>query len=87
MTLQRYLIELHGEAAGLVVRDSQGYRFYAAASTFADLESRIFRSPAQAEAACRHMIRRQERDVSPNVEAAEFIPEGGVPYGFPFTMI
>jgi hypothetical protein len=58
MTGHRYVIELKGESAGLVVGERQGFRFYAAASHFAELEQRLVRSPGQAEDACRLLIAR-----------------------------
>ncbi len=59
MTDQRYVIELGGEPAGLVVAERSGFRFYAAASTFVDFDMRVFRSPGHAETACRDLIARQ----------------------------
>jgi hypothetical protein len=50
-----YVIELGGEAAGLVVKDGKGFRFYASCKTFASLERTLYRSPAEAEEACRRI--------------------------------
>ena len=55
MTGQRYVIELEGEPAGIVVGERTGFRFYAVQSHFACLEQRVFRSPGQAEHACREL--------------------------------
>jgi hypothetical protein len=56
MTDQRFVIELRGEPAGLVVGERRGFRFYAAASTFTDLEQKVFRSPGHAEDASRAVL-------------------------------
>ena len=56
MTGQRYVIELEGEAAGIVVGERAGYRFYAVQSHYASLEAQMFRSPGQAENACRELV-------------------------------
>lgn len=56
MNGHRFVIELNGEPVGLVIGERQGYRFYAAASHFAEFERRLFSSPAQAEDACRTLI-------------------------------
>ncbi len=90
MTATRYVIEVRGEPAGLVVAERIGFRFYASASTFADLEQRIFRSPGQAEDACRKLVSHQaisrQRDAGVAPPPGSFIPEGGLPYGFPFIV-
>jgi hypothetical protein len=60
MTGQRYVIELEGEPAGIVVGERAGFRFYAVQSHFACLEQRVFRSPGQAEHACRELAEDDE---------------------------
>ena len=55
MTGQRYVIELQGEPAGIVVGERAGFRFYAVQSHFSSLENCLFRSPGQAEHACREL--------------------------------
>ncbi len=50
---QRYVIELGGAAAGLVVEENKRFRFYASDRVFAPLERRLFRSPDHAEQVCR----------------------------------
>ena len=50
-----YVIELGGEAAGLVVKDDNRFRFYAAEKRFAGLERKLYRSPGEAENACRRI--------------------------------
>ncbi len=67
MTGQRYVIELEGEPAGIVVGERTGFRFYAVQSHFSSLEQRLFRSPGQAEHACRELT--EEEDAFPYAEA------------------
>ena len=51
-----YVIELAGKAAGLVVKEGNRYRFYASENAFSDLERSLYRSPAEAEDACRRLL-------------------------------
>lgn len=51
----RYVIELGGTAAGLVVQENNRYRFFASDRNFAPLERRLFRSPDHAEQICRRL--------------------------------
>ena len=44
-----YIIEVSSEAAGIVVRVKNGFRFFAASHRFNALEGRIFRSAREAE--------------------------------------
>lgn len=46
-----YIIEIAGEAAGLVISDMQGYIFHAARPDYRALDGGRFRSPGQAERA------------------------------------
>lgn len=46
-----YIIEVGSRAAGIVVRDRAGFRFFAAAPQFLRLEGRLFRSARDAERA------------------------------------
>lgn len=46
-----FIIEVSSQAAGIVVRDSAGYRFFAASQPFFPLEGRIFRTARDAERA------------------------------------
>ena len=46
-----YIIEVASKAAGIVVRDSFGYRFFAAAQPYFRLDGRLFRSARDAERA------------------------------------
>jgi hypothetical protein len=51
-----YIIETAKGAAGIVVRDRHGFRFFAATHDFNGLEGRVFGSPKEAEAAAlRHV--------------------------------
>lgn len=50
-----YVIELAGEPAGLVVREGNRFRFYASSKNYAALERRLYRTPGEAEHACRRM--------------------------------
>ena len=60
MTGQRFVIELEGEPAGIVVGERAGFRFYAVQTHYASLEGRLFRSPGQAEHACRDLADRED---------------------------
>jgi hypothetical protein len=68
-----YIIEVGSGAAGIVVWDGFGYRFYAATHRFNSLDGRTFCSPGEAElAAVRHSA--QQRAASPRLlTAAEAI--------------
>lgn len=44
-----YIIEVSSEAAGIVIRDKAGFRFFAANHRFNQLEGRLFRSAREAE--------------------------------------
>lgn len=51
-----YIIEVHSQAAGIVVREQRGFRFFAAHHAFNALEGRVFKNPRDAEnAALRHV--------------------------------
>jgi len=44
-----YIIEVGSEAAGIVVRNPEGYRFFAATHRFNALEGQLFRNAREAE--------------------------------------
>jgi len=44
-----YIIEVNSQAAGIVVRNPDGYRFFAAADRFNPLEGLLFRNAREAE--------------------------------------
>jgi hypothetical protein len=46
-----YIIEVGSQAAGIVVRDPGGYRFFAASHRFNRLEGRLFRNAREAQRA------------------------------------
>ena len=51
-----YIIEIGSQAAGIVVRTAEGYRFFAATHRFNSLEGQLFRNPRQAERAAFRLI-------------------------------
>jgi hypothetical protein len=51
-----YIIEIGSQAAGIVVRDPGGYRFFAASHRFNRLEGQLFRSAREAERAARRLV-------------------------------
>ena len=53
-----YVIEVGELAAGIIVRDSRRYRFYASDPRFGALEGRAFGGPEAAWAAARSLLRR-----------------------------
>ena len=79
-----YVIELAGEAAGLVVKDGNGFRFYSAAKDFVGLERTLYRSPAEAEEACRRLAfpgRAPKPQREPvRAVAARYIRQATLPY-------
>jgi hypothetical protein len=50
-----YIIEVDSQTAGIVVRDREGYRFFASSHQFNALEGRIFRNAREAERAARRL--------------------------------
>jgi hypothetical protein len=51
---ETYIIEVASQPAGIVVRNPEGYRFFAASHPFNQMEGQIFRNAREAErAACR----------------------------------
>ena len=50
-----YIIEIASQAAGIVVRNPDGYRFFAATHRFNRLEGQLFRNAREAERAARHL--------------------------------
>ena len=51
-----YIIEVSSQAAGIVVRDRGGYRFFAATHRFNALEGQVFRNARDAERAARRLL-------------------------------
>ncbi len=59
-----YIIEVNSTAAGIVVRDRQGFRFFAASHDFNSMEGRLFRSAREAEVAARETLSKPRRPVA-----------------------
>ncbi|QIG94662.1 MULTISPECIES: hypothetical protein [unclassified Bradyrhizobium] len=51
-----YVIEVSSQTAGIVVRDTRGYQFFAASHLFQRLEGQIFRNAREAERAARRLL-------------------------------
>jgi hypothetical protein len=51
-----YIIEVSSQAAGIVVRDRGGFRFFAATQRFNALEGQVFRSAREAERAAKRLL-------------------------------
>jgi hypothetical protein len=51
-----YVIEVSSETAGIVVRDTSGYQFFAASRRFDALEGQTFRNAREAERAARRLV-------------------------------
>jgi hypothetical protein len=51
-----YIIELGSQVAGIVVRNPDGYRFFAATHRFNSLEGQLFRNAREAERAARRLV-------------------------------
>jgi hypothetical protein len=50
-----YIIEVSSQAAGIVVRDVEGYRFFAASHRFNRMEGKLFRNAREAERAANRL--------------------------------
>ena len=53
---QTYIIEISSQAAGIVVRNPGGYRFFASSHRFNRLEGQLFRNAREAERAARKLL-------------------------------
>ena len=51
-----YIIEVSSEAAGIVVREKSGFRFFAAGHKFNPLDGQIFKSAREAERAATRVL-------------------------------
>ncbi len=51
-----YIIEISSQAAGIVVRNPDGFRFFAASHRFNALEGRLFRNAREAERAATRLV-------------------------------
>jgi hypothetical protein len=47
----RYIIEVNSQAAGVIVRNAEGFRFFAASQRFGRMEGKLFRNAIEAERA------------------------------------
>jgi hypothetical protein len=52
-----FIIEISSQAAGIVVRNADGYRFFAASHRFIAMEGQVFRNANEAERAARRIAR------------------------------
>jgi hypothetical protein len=52
-----FIIEISSQAAGIVVRSDEGYRFFAASHRFNAMEGQLFRSANEAERAALRIAR------------------------------
>jgi hypothetical protein len=52
-----YIIEVRAQAAGIVVRNPDGYRFFAASHRFNALEGQLFRNAREAERAAARLAK------------------------------
>jgi hypothetical protein len=50
-----YIIEVSSQAAGIVVRDAEGFRFFAASHRFNRMEGKLFRNAREAERAANRL--------------------------------
>lgn len=73
-----YLIEVSGKPAGIIARDTNGYRFHASESAFNDLDGQIFADPQTAERAARKLLAKRRpsnaRDGHRTVDEDGFLP-------------
>jgi hypothetical protein len=52
-----FIIEISSQAAGIVVRNADGYRFFAASHRFNSMEGQVFRNANEAERAALRIAR------------------------------
>ena len=70
-----YVIELGGAAAGLVVKEGNRFRFYAAEKSFAALERNLYQSPGEAEDACRRVATPGRATRPQTAQRGSYLPE------------
>lgn len=76
---QNYIIEVREQAAGIVVRDGQKYRFFAASHAFNPLEGRLFKNPREAERAATHHLSTLRRIASDSLSTARHSEGSALP--------
>jgi hypothetical protein len=54
---QTYVIEVSSQAAGIVVRNPEGFIFFAASHRFNPLDGKLFRNAREAERAATRLVR------------------------------
>ncbi len=54
---QTYIIEVSSQAAGIVVRNAEGFVFFAASQRFDRLDGQLFRNAREAERAATRVAR------------------------------
>jgi hypothetical protein len=59
-----YIIEVSSQAAGIVVRETAGFRFFAASHRFNRLEGRLFRNAREAERAAKQFFTSGETQIA-----------------------
>jgi hypothetical protein len=59
-----YIIEVLSKAAGIVVRDLGGYRFFAATHRFNSMEGQLFRNAREAERAAIRLVNGEQTQVA-----------------------
>lgn len=59
---EAYLIEAAGEAAGVVIRERSGFRFFASGPQFSSLEQRVYRRMSDATRAAQALAREAAND-------------------------
>ncbi|HEU0069867.1 MAG TPA: hypothetical protein VFS04_01105 [Alphaproteobacteria bacterium] len=74
---EAFIIEASDVAAGVIVRQEGGYRFFAANESFQSLDGSIFKHPKAAQRAAELMQRVAARDLAEKRRAAlaGFLPE------------
>jgi hypothetical protein len=50
-----YIIEVNSQPAGVVVRNAEGFRFFAASQRFDRMEGKLYRNAGEAERAARRL--------------------------------
>lgn len=56
-----YVIEIHGETAGIVVQDPDGYCFFSSLRAFDAIDGAVFKTPKSAEDAALRLEQRPRR--------------------------